>query len=345
MTKMDSTSFADQIMWLKKSVLIVLFYVLLISGATAQPVKVAFIGDQGTDVNAQAVLQLVESEGTQLLLIQGDLGYDPDTAAIWEANLDRILGVDFPVLTVVGNHEEYEWPSYKQFITARINRIPELTCTGEIGVKALCQFKGIEIVQVAPGISEVEGVLAEDGYEEYIDQSFATSQAKWRICSWHKNQRKMQVGGKKDETGWGVYQACFRNGGIIATGHEHSYSRTFLMSNFKQQTIVHNNSHMEIDKGQSFAFVSGLGGKSVRPQQLSGAWWAAIQTLDQGATHGALFCEFDQLLASCYFKGINNVSRDSFTLESRLGITPPDPNPSDSTMASIIAIIVTLLFD
>lgn len=328
-------------MWFRKSVQIVFACCLLTDGAIAQPVKVAFIADQGTNADAQAVLHLVASEGTQLLLIQGDLGYDPNTAASWEANLNNILGSNFPVLSVAGNHEQFEWPSYKQFITERVNRIPELSCTGDIGVKAFCQYRGIEVVQVARGVDEVPGVLSSDGYQDYIEQSFANSQSRWRICSWHKNQKKMQVGGKQDETGWGVYQACLQSGGIVATGHEHSYSRTFLMSDFQQQTVVHNSSHMEIERGRSLAFVSGLGGRSVRPQQLTGAWWASIQTSSQGATHGALFCEFDEPHADCYFKDIAGNTRDSFTLESRLGVPPS----TSSAIAYIAGIITSLLFD
>lgn len=36
-------------------------------------VKVAFVGDQGTNHNARAVLQMIADEGTELLLIQGGL--------------------------------------------------------------------------------------------------------------------------------------------------------------------------------------------------------------------------------------------------------------------------------
>ena len=153
----------------------------------------------------------------------------------------------------------------------------------------------------------------------------------------------MQVGGKQNETGWGVYQACLQSGGIVATAHEHSYSRTFLMSDFQQQTVVHNSSHMEIERGRSFAFVSGLGGRSVRPQQLTGEWWASIQTSSQGVTHGALFCEFDEPFTYCYFKDIAGDTRDAFTLESRLGVPPPAPPPINSIIAYIVGIITSLL--
>jgi len=49
----------------------------------------------------------------------------------------------------------------------------------------------------------------------------------------------------------------FVTGAIVATGHEHSYSRSFLMSNITAQTVVSNNKSlpMVLDKGQTFVFV------------------------------------------------------------------------------------------
>ena len=72
--------------------LLVCVAVFLSSVASAAPVKVAFVGDQGVGEHAQAVLSLIASEGTDLLLIQGDLGYNDNTAELWDANLDRRPG-------------------------------------------------------------------------------------------------------------------------------------------------------------------------------------------------------------------------------------------------------------
>lgn len=306
--------------------------------ANRDSTKVAFTADQGTDYNAQAVLQLISDESADLLLIQGDLGYDPDAATIWEDNLNSILGINFPVLTVVGNHENFEWPSYKAFIESRIDRVADLSCKGDIGVKAVCSFRGIDVFQVAPGIREVAGVLRDDNYSDYLDNKLNNSVSEWKICSWHKNQNLMQVGGKRDETGWGVYQSCLNQGAIIATGHEHSYSRTFLMSNFENPMILHTKSHMRISRGASMAFVSGLGGRSIRPQLLDNPWWASVQSSTQNATHGALFCEFNGTNADCYYKDINGVTQDSFSLESRLNVGQP-------LLASLLAAILSFLLD
>lgn len=107
--------------------------------AEAAPVKIAFTGDQGVGEDAKAVLSLIASEGTDLLMIQGDLGYDDGTATTWEANISDALGADFPVLTLVGNHENYEWPIYQRLIQQRIDRAEGLKCTGQVGVKAFCR--------------------------------------------------------------------------------------------------------------------------------------------------------------------------------------------------------------
>ncbi len=279
--------------------------------------KVAFTGDQGTNENAKAVLAMIANEGTDLLLLQGDFGYDPGTSSAWENNLTNALGADFPVLSVVGNHDDDEWSAYSNFITQRIDRAGELSCSDNPGIKAHCQFRNIEIVQVAPGINGIEGVSPRDNYDQYINDKFSGSSSKWRICSWHKNMTNLQTGTKSNSTGWNVYHECMNAGAIVAVAHEHAYSRTHLLGNFESQRVVHRNSDMTIKPGQSFMFVSGLGGHSIREQSRGGDWWASIYTATQGATHGALFCDFEQNTAQCYFKAIDGSVPDQFSL--RLG--------------------------
>ncbi|MFK8074973.1 MAG: metallophosphoesterase [Granulosicoccus sp.] len=279
-------------------------------------VKVAFIGDQGNNSNSRAVLTLVANEDTDLLLIQGDLGYAANAAKTWDANITNALGKDFPVLTVVGNHENFEWPTYKRLIQERIDRNPALDCIGDTGVKALCQFANIDVVQVASGITEVAGVNPDDNYADFISTSYSslTSNLRWRICSWHKNQRDMQPASKGNSTGWEIYDACLDAGAIIAMAHAHAYSRTHLLSDFAEKTVISTSSNMTLKPGQSFAFVSGLGGRDVVPQEHGGDWFASIYTASQGATHGALFCTFEITTADCYFKAIDGAIPDSFTL-------------------------------
>jgi len=305
----------------KKTVGLVISTVLTFGASTAVSlagVKVAFTGDQGVGSGAQAVLALVASEGADLLMLQGDLGYEDGSADQWEANINNALGRNFPVLTLVGNHEGDDWQRYEQLINDRVNRVGSISCSGRNAVKAKCQFQNIEVVQVSPGIHEVSGVPAFDDYHGFIRSSFSGSHNnRWRICAWHKNQRNFQTGGKNNSTGYEVYEACLDTGAIIALAHEHAYSRTHLMDDFENLSVVHRNNDMRIAPGNSMMFVSGLGGKSIRPQQRGGDWWGSIYTASQGATHGALFCDFGATRADCYFKAVNGAVPDRFTL--RLG--------------------------
>lgn len=70
--------------------------------------KVAFIADQGVGSGSRAVLSLIADENVDIVLIQGDLG----TAQQWDQNITDALGRNFPVLSVVGNHENFEWNLY-----------------------------------------------------------------------------------------------------------------------------------------------------------------------------------------------------------------------------------------
>src|SRR5216110_1631698 len=58
---------------------------------------------------------------------------------------------------------------------------------------------------------------AADFPDVIVGGQLVTDNHVWKICSWHKNQRVMQVGGKADEMGWRVYETCKDHGAIIAT--------------------------------------------------------------------------------------------------------------------------------
>ena len=187
------------------------------------------------------------------------------------------------------------------------------------------------MVQVAPGVFEVEGVDGDDNYAEFITQQFESDNSTWRICSWHKNMRDMQTGSKSDATGWGVYQSCLAQGGLVMTGHEHAYSRTHLMSSFEAKTIIHKSSEMEIGPQSSLAVVSGLGGWQIRPQVHGGDWFASVYSATQNANYGALFCTFDNDQADCYMKDVAGLVPDAFSLTSRLGNASSEDNESNNS--------------
>jgi len=299
----------------------------------AKRLRVAFMGDQGTGVNrtnAKAVLQLIKRESTQLVLHQGDFDYKqrPDK---WDALINEVLGKDFPYLASIGNHDVKAWKGnagYQQKLRQRSERVKGLRCHGDVGVNWTCVYRGLYMV--FSGI----GTYGE-GHVEYLDKSLSSKTAKkslWHICSWHKNMNKMQLGLKGDETGWQPYEICRKHGAMIATAHEHSYSRTHAMRSFKDQIIASKDKVMQIAPGISFAFVSGMGGHSVRPQERCLKWpkeckyWAAIYTQDQGAKPGALFCDFyvdnKPNKARCYFKDIAGNIGDRFGIISAYSSKP-----------------------
>src|SRR5207247_5720398 len=144
---------------------------------------------------------------------------------------------------------------------------------GDLGVQSSFRYRGIFFVLTAPGIFGSGDGL----YDLFVANELAADSSTWRISSWHKDMRLMQVGGKGDETGWGVYEQSRRGGAIIATAHEHSYSRTYLLSSCQDETVASTATTLVLsrddpstpaDEGRSFVFVSGLGGKSIRDQQL-----------------------------------------------------------------------------
>jgi uncharacterized protein (TIGR03437 family) len=291
--------------------------------------KIAFLGDQSLGPNAVAVLNLVKLEGAQAVLHSGDLDYADDPAA-WEAQVNGVLGANFPYFVTIGNHDELMWAApngYQQLTESRFKRLG-LGWTGRLGVRSSFHYKGIFFVLAAPGITSG----FDDGASDvYVRDQLAADHSVWSVCSWHKNMRLMQVGGKEDETGWAVYEEARKGGAIIATAHEHSYSRTHLLSSMVNQTVAGASNTLRLAKGNSFAFVSGLGGHSQRAQSIGGGWWASIYAAtclandpvcQPNASPGALFGVFNvdgqPNKALFYFKDINGRVVDQFVVYSNV---------------------------
>lgn len=304
--------------------------------------KVAFIGDSGYGSNYRHVLELIRNEGTDMVLHAGDLAYDEGNAQaprLWLDQIENILdpiapeGV-FPYFFSMGNHDVRRWNEdngYQEILEERFSRLG-IEYAGDptlLGARTGFVYNGIAVVLVAPG--EDEDVAGENHWL-FIEQQLENNNALWDICAWHKNMRAMQVGGKGDETGWEVYETCRERGAIIATAHEHSYGRTQVLSDMVNQEIVDNTSPYTIGSGQTFAFHSGLGGRSVRAQrddidELD--YFASVYTADQATNrdtaYGALFIEFhvdnDPRKAGGYFKNISGEIIDQFEIYN----TAPEP--------------------
>ena len=316
-------------------------------GSTEQNLKVAIIGDQGSGGQAQAVLRLIRSEGADMVLHAGDFDYQ-DNPGRWDAAITAILGADFPYFGVVGNHDVDRWGGpggYQAKLRQRLQRISGAECTGELGVMSSCRYRGLFFVLSGAGTMG-------SGHESYIRRQLEADRSTWRIVSWHKNQREMQVGGKSSEVGWGPYEACRELGAIIATGHEHSYSRTKTLVDMQPARVDPDwpdPERLRVTPGATFAVVSGLGGRSIREQQRClparppygcNGEWASIYASNQGAQYGALFIEFhvngDPNAARGYFKNIRGQVIDRFTITAGTrAIAAADRLPSDGRTAPV----------
>lgn len=292
--------------------------------------KIAFFGDSEIGAEADAVLNLVKNEGAQVVVHPGDLDYVNNPKA-FDDNINGILGTQFPYFYSVGNHDDTSWNGsngYQSFLESRFERLG-IVWQGQLGVLSSFSYQGISFVSSAPDELGVTTTVAGN----YIRDELAKTNSIWRVAFWHKNQRLMQIGGKGDEAGWGVYEESRKGGALMATGHEHSYCRTHEMSNFQTQTISSTSNTVSltkddpstngIDEGRSFGFVSGLGGRGIRDAEGgldANPWWANVYHSNNGGQYGALFGEFnyngDASLARFYFKDIDGVVRDEFYVRS-----------------------------
>lgn len=281
--------------------------------------KIAFVGDTGAGSGFQNVLDLIKGEGAKLTVVLGDTSYSSSNDGKWDSMVRNTLGSSDPALFVVGNHDldDSNYSTVRNLAQARLDRQTAVKCSNAYPTSIStsgamsCQLNNVYIVMSGIGTtgskSSNESALA--------SKLNSAPSGAWRICAWHKNQRDMQVGGKTDEVGWTSYETCRNKGAIIATGHEHSYSRTHLLSSMSNKTVASSTSPYTLTNGRTIAFVSGLGGTTPRDQERSGNWWGKIYTATQGAKHGVLFGTFYDTHADFYFKNVSGQIIDRFTVK------------------------------
>jgi hypothetical protein len=285
--------------------------------------RVAIIGDSTMDGDFVDVLGLIKAENADFVIHEGDFDYGLNPDGFFSV-VDAELGATYPYFAAVGNHDAPEWEEYATHLKAKLDANGvTLDDPDMLDQKYSFEYMGLKLVFVGENGNNSE-------FASYIQEQLATDQHVWRICNWHKNQKAMQVGGKGNEMGWGVYDNCRAAGAIIATGHEHSYERTKTLTSMENQTVdttCSDPGSVCVGPGRTFAFVSGLGGNDVRDQELCLPFtypygckgeWAFIYTSDQDATFGALFIDFyvdgDPKKARGYFKNVDNQVVDEFTI-------------------------------
>ena len=308
---------------------------------TKEGPKVAFIADSGSGPFFLNVLKLIKRQGADMVLHQGDLGYRGLNTTDFMNAVNNVLGPDFPYFASRGNHD-FRWEQgYQPILKQRAKKVGA-SCTGDYGQNSTCVYQGLFIILSAGG-----EIGSESQNTRYIEDQLAADNSIWRICSWHRTQRTMQIEYKRDEVGWGPYEACREGGAIIATGHGHHYARTRTLMNMEHLTVypdcdttsgnevcVFRNNDVSGEPGATFAFVSGLGGAERRRQRRCtptrfpysqrrgcNGIWASIYSIKQGASHGALFITFNAggnpSKAEGEFINIHGDVIDSFTVTAR----------------------------
>ncbi|WP_437907328.1 DNRLRE domain-containing protein [Sorangium sp. So ce327] len=302
---------------------------------------IAFIGDQGANGNSDAVLNLIKDEGAAATIHNGDFDYANNPTA-WDNRINSILGANYPYFAIIGNHDAAAWggaSGYASKIQARHAAVPSMNCTGELGVKSTCNFRGLHIIQSCVGTSELRSTCAANAADQvdFIRDALAADSSIWSICNWHKNQNDMQVGTKGNEVGWSAYQECMNAGAIVSTGHEHSYSRTLTLTDVGNAATGHGKTGaydlVELGPSRNFVFVSGLAGVGIRDYAAAShdddTWWASYYAgnkwkknnvvMSGTAAYGALFIRFhvggDPKRATAYFKDVNGRLADEFTIQ------------------------------
>ncbi|MCG8554610.1 MAG: metallophosphoesterase [Proteobacteria bacterium] len=301
-----------------------------VTNSTMPDLKVAFTGDMAVRPGqSDEVLKLIKRERAHLVLHAGDLGYG-DGPVAFENQLNSVLGDTYPYFYSVGNHDtgNQGWSTYQQNMQKRLDKIPEASCTGDLGVRSTCTYQGLMFI--LSGVGTVGNTMA---HNRYISNELSKSDQLWEICDWHKNHTDMQVGGKSTEVEAATYKACLDGGAIVATAHEHSYGRTFTLTNFRGRPYgkMGPPDMLTLSEGSTFVFHSGIGGSDIRVFRSHGnnSWWATIYTSDRfvmngmrvnnfSANFGALFITFhvngNPRSAEGYFKTISNDTIDRFTV-------------------------------
>ena len=346
--QIDDSSFVLGIQWLISNGIIVVEEKLI---HTDVDLRVAFIADQGNTVQSIAVLNLIKNEGAQMVLHQGDFDYNDDPDA-WDRMISNVLGDNFPYFASIGHHDVKAWDGYQEKLYDRLKKNPDATCNGNLGVKSSCTYKGLFFILAAPG-----DYANDSDYNSFIEKQLNNNDHIWRVCSWHNDMYAMQLETEPNETGFEVYESCKNGGAFIASSHWHFYARSNTLINIENHITDPEwpeSNKLRVEEGATFIFISGLGGNSVTAAKkidiidpdvivLEGSIhkvydeWPINYTADQSATYGALFCTFNvggQLnKAYCYFKNIDGVIIDTFTITSFLGTHPDSINLVDVDMS------------
>jgi len=317
-------------------------------GVMPAHLKVAFVGDTDSE-EVEKLYELIRNEGNvTAVVLNGDLDYKQEHQE-WRKRFERILGAT-PYFTTAGNHDTWTWTDYQAQTKQHYTLSNTTQCSGTVGVREVCTHQGLGLLLSGAG-SGCGGLQPSHThfFHETL-QSFEDHDVIFRICLFHKPQRNMQVGSKKDAVGWDKYEACLKHGAMVFTSHEHLYGRTHQLSEIGAAFVnvtkrvpkgSSASNPIEVGSGKTFVVLNGMGGKSIRrfdADLATNPWWAAtwgdkgdtarsliaqdVANFKDGAdpTYGVFFCEYhvqgNPRLARCYMKDVLGRLVDEFYVRS-----------------------------
>jgi hypothetical protein len=197
---------------------------------TPKHFTLAFVGDQGYGLHAQAVLKLVRDSGAAGVVLSGDFDYRDDPPLFLE-QLESTLGRRFPLFPAIGNHDVARWNGTDGYqpLFARHQRRARLAahCYGELGIHHACVWHGVLVL--SSGI----GTLG-SGHAAFLEAALVKhADVPWKICSFHKNQHAYQTDGGAWRCVWGGTFGC---AWAQTTSHIHEHTHTHTHTPQTSQT-------------------------------------------------------------------------------------------------------------
>ena len=121
------------------------------------------------------MLELIKNENVDLVIHQGDLGFEPASPDEWDKMITEKFGGDFLYLVSEGHHDQESWDEYQPYLKERIEKNSDIDCKGNLGVKSICNYKDINIVLIAPG----EYTLDSD-FDLYVEKELNRNESFWK---------------------------------------------------------------------------------------------------------------------------------------------------------------------
>ncbi len=190
-------------------------------------VTIAVVGDVGSwDHSADTLATAIGTDG---LFVVGDLSYGGDAPEEeWCDFVKGVVGEDFPVEVLVGNHEAFGGDSGD--ILAYAECLPDkLGAQGLYGVQYTVDLGPLTFIGIAAKLTVAGvGYSYEPGSEERVwlegEIDAARGRGDWVMIGVHK--LCVTAGGKSCQLGEELSNFLIDGADVIVSGHEHTYQRT-----------------------------------------------------------------------------------------------------------------------